>query len=85
MKYFLLQFGPCLSWVCIYFNVVIERIATLHKNKIVFLKGTPYKQHSRVKKTPKQFLSTDTIGLSYKIDSRPYVFYDTIYMNDISQ
>ena len=37
MKYFLLQFGPCLSWVYTYFHVVIERIATLHKDKIVFL------------------------------------------------
>ena len=37
MKYVLLQFGPSLSWVYTYFHVVIERIATLHKNKIAFL------------------------------------------------
>ena len=37
MKYFLLQFGPCLSWVYTYFHVMIERIATLHKDKIVLL------------------------------------------------
>ena len=37
MKYFLLQFGPCLSWVYTYFHVVIEKIATLHRDKIVFL------------------------------------------------
>ena len=36
MKYFLLQFGPCLSWIHAYFHVVIERIAALHKHKIVF-------------------------------------------------
>ena len=37
MKYFLLQFGPCLSSVYTYFHVMIERIATLHKDKIVLL------------------------------------------------
>ena len=36
MKYFLLHFGPCLSWVYTYIQVVIERIATLHNDKIVF-------------------------------------------------
>ena len=33
VKYFLLQFDPCLSWVYTYFHVVIEKIATLHKKK----------------------------------------------------
>ena len=37
MKYFLLQFGPCLSWIYTYFHVMIERIATLHKDKIILL------------------------------------------------
>ena len=37
MKYFLLQFGPCLSWMYTYSHLGIEKIATLHKNKIVFL------------------------------------------------
>ena len=37
MKYFLLQFGPCLSRVYTYFHVVVEKIATLHKDKIVFI------------------------------------------------
>ena len=36
MKYFLLQFGPRLSWVYTYFHAVTKRIITLHKNKIVF-------------------------------------------------
>ena len=37
MKYFLLQFGPCLSGVYTYFHVMIEIIATLHKDKILLL------------------------------------------------
>ena len=41
MKYFLLQFGPCLSWIYIYYHVVIERIAALHKSKKrVFIRNT---------------------------------------------
>ena len=41
MKYFLLQFGPCLNWVYTYYHLVIERIATLHKNKKrIFIRNT---------------------------------------------
>ena len=37
MKYFLLQVVPCLSWVYTYLHVVIEIIATLLNDRIVFL------------------------------------------------
>ena len=36
-------------------------------------------------KGPKATLCTGSIGSSYGIDSKPYVFYNTIDMNDISQ
>ena len=40
VKYFLLQFNRCLSWVYTYFHVVIERIATLHKKNHIFIRNT---------------------------------------------
>ena len=41
VKYFLIPFDHCLSWVYTYFHVVIERIATLHKKR----KSYFYKEH----------------------------------------
>ena len=40
VKYFLLQFDPCLSWVYAYFHVVIEKIATLHKKNRILIRNT---------------------------------------------
>ena len=48
-----------------------------------------YKEHHLTafsgQKDPKATLCTGSIGLSYGIDSTPYVFYDTIDIIAISQ